>query len=452
MNKKQRIMTFGFSMLSVGFLFNPTINVIDMFPDLFGYLLLSIALRPLADLSDTVGRARELFFKMIFVDAAKLCATLITFGLSFSAEQDTMLLLVVFVFAVIELYLLIPAYKHLFSGLCEIGYRYENVSVLACPEGKGRSYTERISAYTVFFIIFKAVVTVLPEFLVLTTQSPNVSYLHLYDYVGLLRSFSMLLVLIFGLIWVVKAVLYILRIRNDKVLVEALVRDYREKVLPKESIFIRRAVRVAFMLICVAAFLMLDARLDGTNALPDALAAVFLALGFLSMKKYLPSIRKYIFFTVIFGVTALASDVCEVGFFSEYYYGAIIRSEEAYAAYITMAGGAVLETIGFAFAVCALISFFKAIITSYTGFEPTGDNKYARDKVLALHRELSKKLYLVAAGAVLCGLGDIFYPIGARYIGFAGLISAVCSVIFFATVVYAVFEITDEINAKYMLE
>lgn len=454
MREKRRIATFGFAIFSFIFLFNPTIAIIDPLPDFIGYILLCRALRGLSDMNDTVSRTREMFLKMIFIDLAKIVSILFMFGLSSNKAQEMMLLLIFFAFGLVELYILIPAYKNMFSGLTNLGYKYQNVSVTSGETHVSKSYTDKASSYTFFYVAFKIIICLLPELAILVTHSEVTMerYSFLYEYMGLLRGTATMVCLVFGIVWLVRMISYFARLNKDKQFVEALEREYRETVLPKESIFIKRSVKTAFLFVGAAAFLSIDFRLDGINVFADALVAVMLILSLLAIKKYVPHIKKYLFCSVFYGMTALISDVCEGAFFKSFYYGAIMKSEEAYSAYTLMIGSSALEAIGFCLAVYVIFSLLKEVIVRYTGYDAGRDDRYAKEKKDALQRELMKKPYAVIAGAVLCLFGDLLCHVGARYIPFMALISGVCSFIFLLCVLYAVFAIIDEMNAKYMLE
>ena len=454
MKKERKYVSLGLAMLSFVFLFNPTISVIDVLPDVFGYMLLCMALRAMADLNGTVARARELFLRMALIDVIRILLIIVTFALSSGDSQEMMLLLIFFATGLIELYTLIPAYKSLFSGFMELGYKYDNTSVLTGPVGSSKNYSNKAMSHTFSFVVFKFTATLLPELAILTTHSydDNRRASVFYEYMGLLRGAAVIFCLVIGIIWLVRMMRYFGRVRKDKVFITAIENEYRGSVLPRESIFIRRAIRGAFLLVCAAAFVLLDARLDGVNILPDVLSAVLLALCFIRMKKYLPKTNKYVLCATIYGITALLSDVCEARFFKNYYFGAIIRSEEAYEAYLVMLGSSVIEAIGFMAAIYGVVCFLGDVIVNYTGFMPIGSDARTKERIAALHAELKKKRYVIIACAILCGAGDALYPLIARYVGFAGLISGVCSLIFFAILVYTLFEINDEINAKYMLE
>ena len=72
--KKQSKIQFLPIGLSLIFLFNPNIAVIDVLPDFIGYILISLALIKLSDINETIAEAASLFNKMILIDAAKIFA------------------------------------------------------------------------------------------------------------------------------------------------------------------------------------------------------------------------------------------------------------------------------------------------------------------------------------------------------------------------------------------
>ena len=100
-NKKH--INFTLLGLSFLFIFNPNINIIDIFPDFIGYILLCVALTPLGDISESIADATAAFKKMIFIDAAKLLALMWVFGISVSSEYNSSLMLWSFVFGVLEI-------------------------------------------------------------------------------------------------------------------------------------------------------------------------------------------------------------------------------------------------------------------------------------------------------------------------------------------------------------
>ena len=105
------------------FLFNPDLAVIDLLPDFIGYIFMSAGLSLLADINDYMFEARKRFRLMIYVGIAKSVSLFFMFGLTNSANLPYAFLLYPFVFGVIELILLLPAYNNLFDGFLYLGAR-----------------------------------------------------------------------------------------------------------------------------------------------------------------------------------------------------------------------------------------------------------------------------------------------------------------------------------------
>ena len=111
-------MRFGFLILAGFFLFNPTVGVQDLLPDVLGYLFLFIGLSVLADLSDSAAEAQRAVRAMIWVGAGQLLANALTNGLLQDStmklnpyEQPVLTLLFAFVRLVLEWYFMLPAWK-----------------------------------------------------------------------------------------------------------------------------------------------------------------------------------------------------------------------------------------------------------------------------------------------------------------------------------------------------
>ena len=84
-NKKSRgprtaKIPWGLMALAFVFLFNPNISVLDVLPDFFGYIILSLALLKVSMLCEGLAEARRAFERLILVDGAKILAMALTRG------------------------------------------------------------------------------------------------------------------------------------------------------------------------------------------------------------------------------------------------------------------------------------------------------------------------------------------------------------------------------------
>ena len=453
-NQKKGLITVAFIWAFV-FLFNPNLNIVDILPDFIGYAILYVALSKLSLLNETIELAQKGFFRALCLDVAKLVCVVFVFGMQNPEEQNTLLLLSSFVFAVGELLILIPAFGNLFSGLINLGYKYDNTSVLGYRnERSKKNRTEKIRSFTVFFLIVKVAMATLPEFSVLSTHNYDdmSSTIEIYTFVGLLRSFAVICALIVGVVWLFRVAAYFRAVKKDTAFSSAIADDYKLNVLPRESLFVRKSVKLMFLFFCMAALLCVDLRIGSFNVIVDVLAAVTLIVSFFATKRYLGNAYKSIIPFVVYGVISLIAVIFEFRFFGEYYYAEIWRDNEAYSSYVIMLVWSLLDAIAFLFAVWGMSNMLRKVIKEHTGFYVPSASVNVEDKIKRVHGELNKKVCLLYVTGVLAAAADLFYDFGAHEVKFALLVNTVCSLIFFVAVFFVTDAIGDEVESKYMLD
>ena len=119
--KRKKTDPFGLSLLWIGalFLVNPLINTVDILPDTAGYILMALSLGRIATLHEGMKKAMRNFIFLAVISAAQLLSALGTPFLS-----DSYLLLMTFVFAVLQGIAFFPAITGLFEGFDWLGTRY----------------------------------------------------------------------------------------------------------------------------------------------------------------------------------------------------------------------------------------------------------------------------------------------------------------------------------------
>ncbi len=470
---------------SLIFLLNPNIGIIDIFPDFIGYILLSLTLVKLSDINDTISEALKLFKRMIFIDAAKILAIFWVFGMSVSTEKDTSLLLWSFIFSIFEMIFVIPAFVKLFTGLTELAYVYDNVSILGYKRKKSakccgekedkkkkdfiraakkearrsvrqKNYTDKVRAMTVSFIIVKALMSVLPEFSNLTAfeyyENP---LMNLYEHIGTMRFLAFIPVLIVGLIWFVKLLRYFARVAADDSFNISLNNAYANTVLPKRGIFVKRNIAICFVLIILAAIFSIDFRLENINMLPDFISAIAFILFFYILGKRTAINRVPAFtFCGIYFLSSIAYMVTEYLFFNEFYYGAVYRSEDALLSFTYLTICACVNSAAFLSLTIVLVYALKKVIYTHVGSTALlSDNSEAQKKMNdAVHAELSRSLVYLLGAAAIYVCTDIAYALFAKDFGFMLIINLFGAAIFIATLVKTYYEISEAVTATYILE
>ncbi|MBE6593972.1 MAG: hypothetical protein E7642_08315 [Ruminococcaceae bacterium] len=450
--------------LAFVFIFNPNISIIDPLPDVFGYIILSASLVKLSMICDGLTDARRAFERMILIDGAKILALLWVFGIEATSERNSSLLLWSFVFCVLEIAFLAPAFSKLFDGFSELGNFHVNTSVHASKRAGGHSYTDKLKRLSVFFVVLKAIMAMLPELMVLATSDYDEGSLFfgMYRYVGIARALCFIPVMIVGVIWLFKAVCYFNRIRADRVFCDSISAAYGEKVLPKEGVFAIRNVKIATWLFVVGVILTFDFNLDGVNIFPDILVLAFLIPSFLYLAKSTKlSWRAPAVIAVLYGAASLLSMSSYAYYHANYTYNAMEKSEKAFFAYLFYVGSVALQGIIFVCMLAIFIGAVRKVIGAHTGYVLGREIESEGEKlrILEVHNELSKNFVHVLDVAVLYVLSDILnslygavYAFADKNMGWFGIVNALCAVFFVAVSVRAVSELREAVQTKYMLE
>ena len=455
---------WGILILAVIFLFNPNFSLIDPLPDFVGYALISLFLGKLSMLNYTLWDAKRAFEKMIAVDCGRILAIIWVFGIEAVSERSASVLVWCFVFAVLEGIFLVPAYIKLFKGISEIGDFYPNEAIHA-KGAKGRlSATEKIRNFTVFFVLFKAVMAVIPELSVLSNSSNDeMSYNNsLYRYIGVMRAFCIIPVMIVGIVWLVRIICYFRRLSADKQLNEAVLEGYNKKQISQKGIFIKKNVKTACWFMTVAAVLSLDFRLEGVNVIPDILicAAIIPAVAFFCKTTNIHKTAIRVFL-IIYCAFSLLSNGAETYYLENYTYNAMQRIPEAFGAYLVWVISTALQAVFFVLLFSAIFKEIKTVIDEHTGYVLGKEihSEAEETQILAIRKELKRGYDFALDAAVLYALSDVLYSLyGAFYafmnknLGFFNVINLGCGLLFLGMLLRAMGDMKEAVDTKYMLE
>ncbi len=450
--------------MALGFVFilNPNITVIDFMPDFLGYIIISLSLTKLSYMSETLAEAKKAFERMILIDGGKTLAILWIFGMESANERASSLLLWSFVFGVLEAIFLIPTYIKLFRGLSELGDFHTNTSIHN-TNGK-KSHTDKIKIFTIAFIVFKAFMTVLPEFADLTNASYDESsiFVNIYRYIGVMRALSFIPVLLVGIIWFVCIVRYFLRIKNDTVFNGSLIEKYEKQILPKRGKFVIRYVKTAAWFLVISAVLSLDFKIEGRNVIPDLLVLAAMIPSFVIFSRAVHKIRKIeIFSFVTYALVSIASYTADIYYLENYTYNAMNKNTTAFAVYLVCVVLVALKGISFVCMLSLLIKRIGSVVESHTGYVSGREihSEGEQRRINEVQRELKREFTLVFDVAVLYVLSDVIYSLfGAIYAflrhnaGYLNVVNLAFGLLFIGMVVRATDALKDAVRTKYMLE
>lgn len=465
--KFKKRMGFGLIAAALLFLFNPDINVIDVLPDIFGYILLSVGLSHLSLLNEYIADARNKFNKMIFVSAAKLASIVFIFGMSNAANRPYSFLLFSFTFAVVEMIFLIPAYNNLFKGILAISDRHGGSVAYSEKKKRKKCYAERIQILTLFFIVFKAVNSAWPEFISLVnTEYTDNFVMYMYDYIGAFRIIAFLPTLAVGIVWLVKSFRFYWQIGSESNFIENIKTVFVTDIFPKKGLFIKRALNAVLILLAVAAVFCVDFSLGSVgivgdsaaeiNVIPDAVSACLILVSMILLKNYVTEVKRTKKFAIIFLALSITSSLLKLIFIVKFdYYTAINKVDAATNMFNVMCIVTLLENVAFVLTIVFLTKTLKEIIKKYTGYA-SYSNAVNSERVTTLQRELTGKLkYMIifaVLGAITAVMYEVLLPEKHTLAQYMWAIDFVAQALFAAFTLRCLFAIKDEIENRFMLE
>lgn len=447
----------GLGLLPIGalFLFNPSLGgVVDVLPDIVGYMLFFVGLRALGDLNYHMEESLACFRRMIIVSGFHLMSIFWLFGFCTPKERPVSILLVTFAVAILELVFAGKAFREMFEGFLYLGSRHGSTAVFEGAGKKKGKATQKISAFTMAFILVKAISPLLPEFSSLTLHSYDERnpLRFLYDYISLLRTFSVIIMLPIGIVWAVKFWRYIRALLRDTPFMDALTEKYRTEILPKEELFLKRAIRFGTVILSVGICFSLDVYLDYQSILPDFLCPIILILGFFALRPYLGNGTRFLISAACHTVSSAAVYFYAMYFYDNFTMSRALFEARAQSAYIVFCILKITDAIFFAAMMLCLLPTFRHLIENYTGFAPINAGNFNHmDKLTYVHGMLKKRIKILLPLSVLCAVGSILYILFVRTVDFIWWVEFFLC---FAMVFYFINSmnaITDEVEAKYLL-
>lgn len=493
MGKARKNLGLGLCCVSFLFLFNPTISVIDVLPDFLGYLLLCIGITQLADMNDHFAASLQCFKKMLIAAIVQFLSIFLLFGLVTGRERPTAFLLFSFVFATIELIFLTRAFAEFFEGFLYLGSRMDAKSVFRISASAQAHYESRcqkevlrtekknrkrmtrglstrvpreirppknatVSAahVTLFFIIAKVLLTVLPEFASLTMSSYDDAnrFSFLYQFVNLFRTFAIFFGIPIGIFWCVKVICYVRSILKDTPFINALRNKYTTEVEPKTYLFIQRAVRLAFVFMSAGFFFSTDIYMESNtiNILPDVFSAICILVSLVLLRKFV-KIPVYSYALCgAYGGFSVFTYITSSRFFTDHTLTLTDIRWESYEAFQQLKVVEIADSILFFSMIVSVLPVLAAVIDQYTGFSPvSGNNIHSEDKIRYVHSTLKKRLLVMSILATLCLVSGVCYILLLKVANFMWILDFLACMILAVYSLLSLNHITQEVEYKYML-
>ncbi len=263
--------------------FNPCVNIIDIFPDFIGCIILYAALRKASFAAPYFTEAREWLLRLAAVSALKLPALVAVVMIrSKNTLDNDVVALAALVFAVLEIICFIPAIGNLFSALFYLGERTDASALIKSERGAS---PESLKSFTVMFFIMKSVLSAAPELLRLTravelgdtTVVARGSWM--YPYAVLISAVCVLLI---GAIWLTKAIRYLYSVLREgkfasaiDTLCDASAGAEYERTMQAAR---RGRIKLFTILACAMTIELTFKNLGDVNILPHTVGGIFLLL------------------------------------------------------------------------------------------------------------------------------------------------------------------------------
>ncbi|MBO5022827.1 MAG: hypothetical protein J6D11_00710 [Clostridia bacterium] len=291
-------MGIGYILAGLVFLFNPFINIIDIFPDFIGYLLILRGMSKMADIEYKLSQAKIKMTHALAVSLGRFGVMLLGFIAKF---DNTLILVFVFSFAVLELFFVLPAFKALFEGLEYLELRF-------APNGISKK-AEDAAKITPIFLVVRSVCALLPELTALKTDYGYVTSGGDVDLTGVIRTMLIILcaaaALVFGIVWLSSMWKGISEVKNNKPFVAYLEERYNTEVLPDESRAIKRSAKNFWRVFFASLFFLLSISIDFHYIMPTFAFGICAYFAFSCAARYVENIKKAKYTSLAFAAVML---------------------------------------------------------------------------------------------------------------------------------------------------
>ncbi len=460
----------GFVIAGVFFLVSPMLSVVDVLPDFIGYALILKGVYCLADMNEQISDAARLFRRLLILSIVRLGLMFFIFGMASETEQPTLRLLCAFVLAVLDIMAIIPAWRGLGNGFIYLGTRLEGRAVFdkRYPHSNkkifenSKTLTEKTFNFTVFFLITREVLSVLPEFTVLSHELGGAdagNRTAVYEFIGLMRGMCAVLVVIIGIIWLVKFIRYILHLMGDKPFFERLTHKYETEVLTRPELFARRGVKRALIFLCIGIILTADLFLDDVCITPDLLFGLLAIIALLMLRKHIksPMWTAAMVASVAYIPLCAGEWLLQITYFTMSDGVWAYRNDEVYAQWTNMNFVRAVTLLAGLLLFFLLVKVMMEAVSKYTGFSVTAhDCANPSARVLEVHRDLHRRLWISLGFFAVASVASMVYmltlPQAHDSLWEAWIfVDVVLTGVFAAVFIHTVTLIFDQIDYKYLL-
>ncbi len=450
------------------FLFEPLYKLSDPLPDIIGYLLLYFGLICLADLNHRIADALKGFKAAIGVCVLRFAALILLEELFDDSEASIGLLLFTFVLSLLELLVLIPAYKNLFEGLLSLGlmhdgsfvYSKKRKSKLKIDKNRGektlyvressKNATEITLIITVAFCVIKCLAATLPEMTSLATNQD-------YEFIRILRVITFLAVIPLGIFWLIRMIMYFVSLKKDKPFIDNLTALHAQVMSENPQIFDARILSTGFYIIIAALVLSIDLYADHVNIIHNSVFYAIIIISSLVLCKYS---KKWTFVAGVSSVGATVSYFAHLfnkTLYSDpnFYARAVKKDVDAYNGFYRMAFTSAFDALFMLLTVAVTLIFLFDVYKKCSRYSVTDSNTEKKYYVSAFLKFAIPTISL----ATISSVGYVYFiftqpyeDIGAWYFSYTSIIDTALSIIFAVSSIALVSHVKKTVESRYRID
>ena len=406
----------GLIFLALLFLINPSVQVVDIFPDFIAYFIIIKRLSYAIDRAPYFAEARVAFSRLMLLSILKIPAYFVIVTARSGNVGDTdIYALFAFSFAAIEAILSVMAIYYLFEAIFYLGQRTD-ATVLIRPYYVNRRKTrtrspEALRRLLFTFAIYKCAAYGLPELLLLTktvTEEELKNYFNitkLYPYTIIIAVFS---VIVFGIIVMKRAYAYYKHTINECSLKESLDSLVGEDARARLEISARvKDMSMILGIIIFASIFTLELRVDNLsllNIIPHFLMGFILIFAVHKLKKHITGCIAPMISLAVFIALSIAAWIMEAAFLSEYSFSLLASSGAVKREFQPALFISLLEMLAFCLSMILIGHLLVRLQRTHTEWQGSPELEYSNER-----RRRKKLLYTAGYSALGVTVGILRY-------------------------------------------
>ena len=466
--KIKKDMGLGLLALSAFFLFNPFIGFVDILPDCIGFLLICNGLRFMADMDGHLDEAKRRFRILFWAGAAQFFLQIMVYNFMQERSGEAVdpgqlpntVMLLSFIWLVLYLLVLIPAFRQLFLGLDRISERfgYELPQNKRQRKSSQKTAGERMTVKTAVFVFAVSLLGFLPELATMASleySRGNSRFLFdWYEFIGLFRVLAVFLALGFALSWLFSFSRYILTLKKEKSWLVRMKEHYVAEVLPQTGMLAIRRFSSAFLVLYVGIIFAIHLRMNFYSCLPGIMFAFLVIAGVSSLGDLLPEKKNIYIASIALSVFSLGQLIANYLYLQKYLPEESLFNPNAFWHYLVVQALDVGETLCTLILIACLLQVLSVVIQNYTSVQYGGkrSEQLSSRATQKLHNSLSVRLYVIFILFFVAAIGNIVDIIFHLQFGWLWLIPLCFSVIGVFCYQSLQHDLLEEIRFQYQSE